>query len=93
MEFTITVQKKAADEDFRLEHLDLRHDECMGGRIEIRGLSDRWTLACLRCHLSTFIPISEEGSVALMKTAVDGSRRQLNNAPPHQFATFVVGRE
>ena len=93
MAFTITVHKKVAEEDFGLKDLDLRHDECMGGRIEATSEGDVWSLKCHRCNVSTRIWVSEAGSVALMKTAVDGSRRQLAITSSQKIETFVVARE
>lgn len=79
MAFTIQVKKRTVGEDFTFSDLVLLHEECVGGRINTKFDDGYmyWKLTCSRCNMRVDVDVAEEGTVAIVKTAIDGKRREL----------------
>ncbi len=80
--FTIEVEKKGKDEEFTFKDLEMFHQECYGGRIEITrsklGGSPPagYHLTCQRCKCEKEINIDPD-AVEIVKTAIDKKERKL----------------
>lgn len=82
MSFTIEVEKKGKDEEFRFKDLKLFHRECYGGEIRIgetkklrliRENIPLTELECERCGAVRVIKLfSTENRLAIIKLAVEG---------------------
>ena len=77
MTFTVAVERKSPDEQFAAEDIKLFHGECGGGEITRSSRHHYWELQCKRCHLTEYLPVSNDGTALLMKTAVDGESRKM----------------
>ena len=79
--FTIEVKKKAEDEEFSFKDIEMFHQECMGGKIEITksDLSSDMgghNLTCKRCGTQKEIEIGDE-TINIIKTVIDGQERKI----------------
>jgi hypothetical protein len=82
MTFTVAVERRSPDEQFKAEGIKLFHQECGGGEITRRdegpaGEPDHWSLQCRRCHVIVNARVSKNGTALLMKTAIDGESREI----------------
>ena len=75
--FTIEVKKREKDEEFSFEDLEMFHQECGGGKIEVRNRDKGWRdFICKRCEVSE-CKISPENALKIIQTAIDGKKRRL----------------
>lgn len=94
MLFTVEVEKKGKDENFIFSILNLFHKECMGGGIlTIGDLSEKyWRLTCTRCNAQNTIRVSVLWTISVIKTAIDGEKREIGVYFPGYDKVFVVQR-
>ena len=89
--FTIEVEPKGKDQEFSFRHLEMYHKECYGGKINIISTTedfghpntgfedlDFYKLTCTRCGLKTIIKEQSEVPSQIIKTAIDGQKRDVN---------------
>ena len=73
--FTVEVEKKAKDEEFNVESLNMWHNDCYRGKF----IKDKYQyisrITCSRCE-SKFL-IEHSDMVKIIRTAVDGEKREI----------------
>lgn len=82
MSFTIQVEPVDPGREFSIKDLTLHHGECGGGlcsgKEEEEGLFHEWHIKCSRCYAKTRIEVSESGTSAIARTAIDGEQRAVD---------------
>lgn len=91
MEFSIEVKKQEKGHDFSIGDLTMRHMECGGGLIKVNTDLSWWKVHCTRCDNKVTIGLSPEGTSSLMRTAVDGEKRQIESLGGEGPKIYIVG--
>ncbi len=81
MDFTIEVKGRGKEEEFKFGDLELFHKECIGGHIvhEYVKANNHWKLTCMRCDVCCHIAVSNDGTTAIVKTAIDGEKKAVKS--------------
>lgn len=91
MSFTIEVKKREREERFGFEDLEMFHQECLGGEIELSLVTARictivndsepilnfHQLTCTRCNRKAWVIEQSEAPTEIIKTAIDGQKREI----------------
>ena len=86
--FTIEVEKRGKDDEFKFKDLKMFHHECYGGTIKCDYQGGYWELSCQRCGLETAVHITyrsgvgredSEETINIIKTAIDGRERNISD--------------
>ncbi len=97
-EFVIEVGKKDKDDDFTFSDLQMFHPECYGGSLEYQEYLDSYglvpSLTCRRCGWRISTAGSGETNLPIVKTAVDGQKREvpLRSDIQRRYRLVVVRR-
>lgn len=94
MAFTIRVCRQKEEDDFTFEELDMTHVECRGGRIgtSFEKEANAYLLYCERCGMESKALISNDGTVAIINTAIDGEKRSVEapDSSDVSATTYVI---
>lgn len=92
MTYTIVTSHAQPSDQFSFGDLELNHQECGAGLIELQELEGQWKLECKRCGLWRVVLKKETGTVAIINTAFDGQRRPVQQGYGGDGEIYVVRR-
>jgi hypothetical protein len=90
--FTIVIEEaKHPSDSFTVGDLNCTHQECGGGPLKVeQNGRDWWYFTCGRCGVSNGVGVGNTGTVALIKTCLDGEPRVIEYA--HADPTRAIRR-